>query len=169
MSKFEEYESMLLKQNKYFKTLILIILPLFISINAYWINYNQSYAFRASRVFNDTRLNLDVCIEGTKRILNKVPEELLLTKDLLTYLKANKFNDFNLEGATAKDFLRAELLNKNECRIIFKEFDGFSDHLVALKVLLREDTSFPFQFKVANYSEIILSENEVTKINKENI
>lgn len=167
MSNHTEFESILEKQNKQIKVLTLVVLPAFIAINAYWIYHSKNFAFRASQVFNDTRLNLDVCVEGTKRILNKIPESLLLTDELLTYLKNNKFSDFNLEGFDAKDFLRAELLNNEECKLVFKEFNGFQDTLVSLKILLRKDPSFPFEYKVANYSELILSRDEITQIKKE--
>lgn len=167
MSKHTEFETILEKQNRQIKFLTLIILPVFITINIYWMYHSRYYAFRASQVFNDTNLNLDVCVEGTKRILNKIPETLLITDELLNYLKGNKFSDFNLEGFDKKDFLRAELINNDECKLVFKEFDGFQDTLVSLKILLKKDSSFPFEYKVANYSELILARDEITQIKKE--
>lgn len=142
--KFESFKADFEVKNNYLK-LALIVSSILFSVSIFMIATQRRYfLYSGGEIFKNAPLSVEVCRLGFIGITNGEPNPYVITEGIMDLIKKDPFL------IQIDEVVALKTINEGQCKIIFK-----SNHeLLAFKITLDKDDSYPFIYKLAQIDEL---------------
>ena len=151
MVDYKDFEAIFVKENRRFKTAL--VLCLFIcSITCLSVITSKTYfIYNNGKIFEERLLAEDVCKASFESLASGTPNSSLISKDIIELVEKEPFY------IKLDNILRISSLEKGACKIIIKS----EAKLLAFKIGLAENSSFPFHYKLIQLDELPIKEEVI--------
>ena len=150
MNNFQDFESSFMKENRFLKIGLVVCVSLLLGLLVMTRMQRAYFIYQGGEIFKENLLLPDICKEGFLSIAKKNPHNFFVTDSIISVLKHEPFETESFEIS----YLKAT--DRNHCRLIAKTVSSSRAFLLELK----EDSSFPFAFKISGIKETELPKGE---------
>mgnify|MGYP006446957749 CR=1 FL=1 len=148
---FQDFESKLMKQNKYIMFLSAGSILFFALILSLLVGSKNYFIYRGGDFFKERLLAKQVCKESFDSITEGEPNPLLVSDGILDILEEKPFD------VKVSKYLKVNSLDTGACKVIL-DSEG---ELLSFKVTMLEDAGFPFYYKLNQIDELPIEEKDI--------